>query len=106
MKKTVFLNVYKLKKDVVISEFKESVKLLNDEYISKLNGYVSFDLMNDEKRGFWSDRKVFETMEDAKAFAENCEPNQFATKFYSFLNLSTCRSNLFTIEDSYSKENN
>ena len=102
MAKAVFLNVYKIKKGMSISEFKEVVKELNDGYISKLNGYVSFDLMQDVERGFWSDRTVFETMEDAKAFATACEPNELAEKFYSCLNLSTCRSNLFVIEDSYS----
>jgi two-component SAPR family response regulator len=101
MSKTVFLNVYKLKKGINILEFKEAVTSLHNGYISKFNGYVSFELMQDKDRGFWSDRTVFETMEDAQSFAGTCEPNQLAEKFYGFINLSTCRSNLFLIEESY-----
>ena len=46
----------------------------------------------------WADSTTFETMEDAKNFAEACEPNVFAEKFYSFLNFNSCKSNFFSIE--------
>ena len=101
MEKVAFLNIYKLRKGVSIPEFKKSVEVLNNEYISKLKGYISFELMNDGDT--WADKTVFESLEDAEAFAKSCEPNELAEKFYSFLNLSTCRSNMFKIEDSYKK---
>ncbi|MDL2295459.1 hypothetical protein LJC18_01420 [Lachnospiraceae bacterium OttesenSCG-928-E19] len=99
MSKVVFFNSYKLKKGVSIPEFLIAVERLNKEYISKQKGYVSFELLVDGDR--WADSTVFETMEDAKNFAKCGEPNQIAESFYSFLNLSTCRSNLFATERSY-----
>lgn len=99
MLNVVFFNSYKLKKGVSISGFLLAVETLNNEYISKQKGYVSFQLFDDGET--WADATRFETMEDAKKFAEACEPNEFAEKFYSFLNLNSCKSNFFTVQKSY-----
>ena len=94
-----FFNSYKLKKSVSIPDFLLAVENLNKEYISQQKGYVSFELLVDGDT--WADSTIFETMEDAKNFAEACEPNEWAEKFYSFLNLNSCRSHFFSIEKSY-----
>lgn len=99
MSKIVFFNSYKLKKGVSIPDFLIAVEKLNKDYISKQEGYVSFQLLRDGDR--WADSTVFENMEAAKNFAKCTEPNELAEEFYSFLNLSTCRSNLFSTEQSY-----
>lgn len=99
MSKAVFFNTYKLKKGVSIPEFLEAVENLNNAYISKLKGYVSFEVYEDGTT--WADATTFETMEDAKAFASACEPNEYAEKFYSFLNLSTCKSHFFSAQKTY-----
>lgn len=69
---------------------------LNKEHISKQNGFFSFKLLVDGET--WADYTTFETMEDAKTFAEANEPNEFAEKFYSFLNFNSCRSNFLSVE--------
>ena len=96
MAHVIFFNSYKLKKGVSVPDFLIAVENLNRNYISKQNGFVSFKLLVDDET--WADSTTFKTMEDAKKFAEACEPNEFAEKFYAFLNLNSCRSNFFSVE--------
>lgn len=97
---TIFFNSYKLKKGASVPDFLVAVENLNQEYISKQPGYLSFELMVDGET--WADATTFETLEDAKRFAEAENPNPFALKFYSFLNLNSCRTNYYNMEKSYS----
>lgn len=99
MSKIVFFNSYKLKKGASVEDFLVAVENLNNEYISKQKGYISFELLVDGDT--WADSTTFATMEDAKNFAEGHDPNGFADKFYSFLNFNSCKSNFFSIEKSY-----
>ncbi|MFT4104972.1 MAG: hypothetical protein QM657_04345 [Lacrimispora sp.] len=99
MSKTVFFNSYKLKKGVSVSDFLLAVEKLSTEHISKQKGYISFDLLVDGD--IWADSTIFETMDDAKRFAESSEPNEFAERFYSFINLNSCKTHFFSIERSY-----
>lgn len=96
MSKINFFNSYKLKKGASVPDFLVAVEQLKSEYISKQKGFISFDLLVDGET--WADSTIFETMEDAKNFANASEPNEFATKFYSFLNFNSCRSNFFSVE--------
>ena len=99
MSKVVFLNSYKLKKGVSIPDFLLAVENLNNEYISKQKGYISFEILVDGET--WADITTFETMEDAKAFAYAETPNDFANKFYSFININSCRTNFYSLEKRY-----
>ena len=99
MSKVVFFNTYKLKKGVSVSDFLLAVEKLNEGYISKQKGYISFELMVDGET--WADATAFETMEDAKSFAEASSPNELTERFYSFLNFSACKSHFFTVEKSW-----
>ena len=96
MSNVIFFNSYKLKKGASVPDFLVAVEKLHSEYISKQKGFVSFKLLVDGET--WADATTFETMEDAKLFAGACEPNEVAEKFYSYLNLSSCRSNLFSTQ--------
>ena len=99
MPNIVFFNTYKLKKGKSTPDFLLAVENLNNQYISKQKGYISFELMVDGET--WADATTFETMEDAKGFAEADNPNPFAETFYSFLNLNSCKSHFFVTEKSY-----
>ena len=99
MSNIVFFSTYKLKKGTSIPDFLLAVENLNNEYISKQAGYISFSLMVDGET--WADSTTFATMEDARNFAGASEPNKFAEEFYSFLNLSSCKSHFFSVEKSY-----
>lgn len=96
MAQVAFHNSYKLKKGVSTAEFVRVVEQLNREYISKQSGYLSFELFVDGET--WADITKFETKEDAETFARCGTPNAFAQKFYSFINLNSCSSHLYTIE--------
>lgn len=99
MSKVVFFNSYKLKKGVSVPEFLLAVEELVNGYISKQKGYISFNLLADGE--IWADSTTFETMDDAKRFAESSEPNELAEKFYSFLNLNSCKTHYYSVERSY-----
>jgi len=99
MSNVVFFNSYKLKKGVAIPDFLQAVENLVNEHVSKQKGYISCKLMLDGDT--WADATTFETMEDAKRFAESSEPNELAERFYSFLNFNSCKTNYFTIERSF-----
>ncbi len=102
MQKVVFFNTYELKKGVSVPDFLVSVEELVDGYISKQQGYISFDLLADDDT--WADSTTFETMADAKSFAEASCPNDLAKNFYAFINLSTCKSHFYTTEKSFGED--
>ena len=99
MSNVVFFNSYKLKKGVTVPDFLLAVEKLNSEHISKQKGYISFNLLVDGE--IWADSTIFETMDDAKIFSESSEPNEFAERFYSFINLNSCKTHYFSVERSY-----
>ena len=99
MGSVVFFNSYKLKKGISVPNFLLAVENLNNEYISKQKGYISFKLLVDGET--WADATTFKTMDDAINFANSHTPNEFAEKFYSFLNLTSCKSHFFSVEKDY-----
>ena len=102
MPNALFFNTYKLKKGSSVPDFLLAVDNLIHEYASKQKGYVSFMLMQDGDT--WADCGVFETMEDAKSFENPGSVNEYAGKFYSFLNFNSCKSNIYALEKEYKLE--
>jgi len=101
MSKAVFYCEFKLKKNADVAEFLAAAKTLNDEYISKQKGYVSWQqLTNDD---VWVDLLTFETMADVKNFEANSalNPNELAMKFYSYINMMSCKVRYFSVEREY-----
>jgi hypothetical protein len=93
---------YKLKKSVSVAEFLSASEKLNNEYISKQKGYVSWEQLNDNDT--WADIITFETMGDVKTFeANSANAGELAQNFYSFINLPSCKVRYYTIERSYEK---
>lgn len=95
----VMLITFKLKKNASVSEFLAASEKLNDGYMSKLPGFISWKQMVDDET--WADLIEWKTMEDAKAMLNSKSPNPLAEKFYSYLNLVGCKVQLFTVEKSY-----
>lgn len=94
MGNVVFFNTYTLKDGASIPDFLLAVEQLNNEYISKQKGYVSFELLQEGET--WADSTTFETLEDLQAFENSGTPSEHAERFYSFLNISSCKSRVFT----------
>jgi len=99
MSNAVFYVSFNLKKGASVPDFLLAAEALNNEYMSKQKGYISWKQLRDGDT--WADFLTFETMEDAKRIEESHEPNPLAEKFYSFINLNSCRQHFFTIERSY-----
>lgn len=100
MSKAVFYCSYKLKKGASIPDFLLAAEKLNNEYISKQHGYISWKQLVDGDT--WADFITFETMEDVKNFeADSANSGELSQNFYSFINLMSCKVNYFTIEKNY-----
>ena len=97
----VFYCSFKLKKGASVPDFLAAAEKLNNEYISKQKGYISWKQLNDGDT--WLDILTFETMDDVKTFEANsaANPNELAMKFYSFINMPSCKVRYFTVERSY-----
>ena len=105
MNQAIFTNTYKLKKGITNEEFLMAFKDLIEGYISKQQGYLSSNIMNDGD-DVWSDTITFKTMGDLKNFEKISQnPNELALKFYSFINLNSCKTNRFNIIKSFIAEN-
>jgi len=100
MSNAVFYVAYKLKKGASIPDFLLAAEKLNNEYISKQKGYISWKQLVDGDT--WADFCTFETMEDVKNFeANSANSGELSKNFYSFINLNSCKAHYFSIERSY-----
>jgi hypothetical protein len=100
MSNAVFYCSFSLKKGASVPDFLQAAEKLNNEYISKQKGYVSWKQLVDGDT--WADFLTFETMADVKKFEANSgNAGELAENFYSFINLNSCKLNYFTIERSY-----
>jgi len=100
MPNAVFFCSFKLNKGVSVPDFLLAAEKLNDEYISKQKGYISWQQLVDGDA--WADFLTFETMEDVKKFeADSGNARELAGNFYSFIDLNSCKVNYFSVERSY-----
>ena len=99
MTEVVMMITFKLKKGASVEEFLIASENLNNEYMSKQKGYISWKQLNENET--WIDFITFEKLEDAKAVENNPNPNDLALKFYSFINCNSCKVQYLTVEKSY-----
>ena len=99
MPNAIFFVSYKLKKGASVQDFLIASERLNDGYMSKQKGYISWQQVIDGET--WADLLTFETMDDAKRIEGSSDPNDLAEKFYSFINLNSCQTHFFSVERSY-----
>jgi len=101
MSNAVLFISFNLKKGASAPDFLLASKALNDEYMSKQNGYISWKQLVEGE--MWVDLLTWETMDDAKKILEpTSSMNALAEKFYSFIDLESCKIHLFSVEKSYS----
>jgi len=99
MTKTILFISYKLKNGVSEKDFLEAAEKLNNEYMSKQEGYISWQQL--KEKDCWVDMITFKRIEDAKRVEQNKEPNPLAEKFYAYIKLMSCRIHYYSIERSY-----
>ncbi|MCL2406666.1 MAG: hypothetical protein FWC95_01925 [Defluviitaleaceae bacterium] len=93
----VYFNTYKLIKGSSITDFKKTVERLVKDIFANCKGVVSFKLLADGDG--WADYTAWETMDDYNAFIKAAEtPSEAALAFYGFINFSTCKSRVYTVE--------
>ena len=100
MSNAIWFISYKLKKGSSVSDFLLASEKLNNEYVSKKKGYISWkQLLNSDT---WVDLTTWETMEDAKNFEKgDGETSPLAQKFYSFIDFKSLKSQFYSVEKSY-----
>ncbi len=100
MAHAVFYCSFKLKQGASVADFLQAAKNLNDLYISKQPGYLSWKQL--VAGDTWADVITFETMDDLKRFVDNSgKAGEWAEQFYAFLNLNSCQQHDFMVERSY-----
>ena len=100
MSNVVMFISFNLVKGASVPDFLQASEELSNGYMSKQKGFVSWKQL--VEGDLWADLLTWETMEDAKRILEPpTSPNPLAEKFYSFLNMESCKVHLFTVEKSY-----
>jgi len=102
MSKAVYYVSFNLKKGANVEDFLLAAEKLNNEFISKQKGYVSWEQLSDEKT--WVDLITFETMDDLNNFKEiSKNPSELAKNFYSFINPFSCKIRIYSVKKSMIK---
>jgi len=100
MSNAVFYCSFKLNEGADVSAFLAAAEKLNNGYISKQKGYISWKQLSDGDT--WADFVTFQTMEDVKKFeAESENAGELAQAFFSFINFDTIKQHSFSIERNY-----
>ncbi len=100
MSNAVVCITFNLAAGASVPGFLDAAEELNTVYMSKQKGFISWQQLVDGD--LWADVITWETMEDAKKMMEPSDTqNAAAEKFYSFINMETCKVNLFSVERIY-----
>jgi len=99
MSNAIWFISYKLKKGAVIEDFLNASKKCHDEVLSKQDGFISWEVLRDND--IWIDLVKWETAEDAKKGETAGANNPAAKEFYSFINMNSCKLQLYFVEKSY-----
>jgi len=102
MSNAIYYVSYPLKEGASVADFLLAAEKLNNEFISKQKGYVSWQQVRDGD--IWADVLTFETMADLENFKTVSEnPSELAEEFYAFMNLNPklCKMHVFSVERSY-----
>ena len=99
MSNAIWFISYKLKKGASIEDFLLASKKCNNEVLSKQKGFISWEVLRDGET--WVDLVKWETAEDAKNAETAGSENPASHEFYSFINMNSCKLQLYSIEESY-----
>jgi len=99
MSNVVMFISFNLVKGASVSEFLLASEKLNNEFMSKQKGYISWKQLVDGET--WVDLLTWETIEDAKNVDEVSCTDALALDYYSFVDQESCKVQLFTIKKSY-----
>jgi hypothetical protein len=101
-KQAVWFISYKLVEGASVQDFLLAAEKACNEVLSKKKGYVSWKMLADGDT--WADLVTWETMEDSQNAEKDegeANPNPVAQKFYSFIDFSSLKHQVFSVEKSY-----
>lgn len=90
---------YNLKKGASEEEFLVASKKCHDEVLSQQKGFISWDVLRDGDT--WIDYVKWDTIEDAKNGETAGAGNPAAKEFYSFINMNSCKMQLYSLVKSH-----
>ena len=99
MPNAIWFISFKLKKDVSEEAFLLASEKCHNEVLSKQKGFISWEVLRDGDT--WVDMVRWETAEDAKNGETAGASNPAALDFYSYINMSTCKTRLYTVEKTH-----
>jgi len=100
MSHAVWFISYKLVEGASVPDFLLASENCHNEVLSKKKGFISWKVLADSDT--WVDLVTWETMEDAiNAESDTAVPSPIAQKFYSFIDPSSLKSQVFSVEKSY-----
>jgi len=94
----VFIS-YKLAKDVSAQDFLLASEKVNNDFMSKQKGYISWKVLVDGDT--WADLLIWETKEDAGNAMAAGGANADNQKFFALLDPESVKMQIFTVEKSY-----
>jgi len=99
-KQIIWTCEYKLRKNANEEDFLVASEALGDGYISRQKGFVAWKQLKGD--GVWVDLMTWETLEDVQNFEKgDSEQNPLALKFYSFINLMSCKTRYYSVEQDH-----
>lgn len=99
MPNAIWFISYKLKKGASVEGFLLASEKCHDEVLSKQKGFISWEVLRDGDT--WVDLVRWETAGDAKKGEAAGADNPAAREFYSFINMNSCKLQLYSVEKSH-----
>lgn len=99
MSNVVWFISYKLVEGASVPDYLFASEKVYHEIMSRQKGFISWQVLKDGDT--WVDLITWETMEDAKK-AETAGGNSpIAQKYYSFIDMESCKDQRYSVEKSY-----
>jgi len=99
MSNAVWFISYNLVEGASVPDFLIALEKVHDEILSKQKGFISWKVLVDGDT--WVDLVTWETPDDAKNAETAGETNPIAHKFYSYIDMESCKNQHFSVEKSY-----
>lgn len=99
MANAVLFISFKLVKGASVPDFLLASEKLNNAFMSKQKGYISWKQLVDGE--MWADLLTWETLDDAKKALDPSSTHALAEAFYAFIDQESCKVHLFSVEKSY-----
>lgn len=101
MEKAVWIISFKLKKGTTKEEFIEATESLHNNVLSKANGFIMWEQYLDED--VWTDFVTWQSLEDANEGIKVGHGTKEAKKFYSYIQMNTCKMLVSTLVKKYER---